>query len=105
LVSTEVLREGDAREVLAPLALSVGNVVEDDGKGGEDEHGNNEANHDENRAPGLAVGAPVKGDVWHESVGEQEAGKEADNVGVVVDPRQQADQNEDTEDDEELAKR
>ena len=102
LIRTEILREGDAGEILAPLALLGRHRVEHGQQGAKHQHGRHQANNDGDDAARVCAFLAVKGNIGHEGVGEQEAGEEADNVGVVVHPGQQAEEQQQHQDQKEF---
>ena len=91
-VVTEVGRQRDAVDVLAPVAVGDGHHVEDDDEEGEQPHGGSQADDNADELP-PAVKRP-KGNVRHEGEGQEEAEKEAENVGPVVEPGQEAEDEE-----------
>ncbi len=101
LIGAEVLREGNAGEILAPLALARRHRVEHGEQGRVDQERGQQAAADENQALcplAAAAPRPLEWDVGHEGVGEEEAGEKADDVGVVVHPGQQAQQQQQAQD-------
>lgn len=81
------VREGDAGEQLAPLALD-GVDVEEHDQAREEAH---EHQQEDDNLAALAVQVhAAEADVGQEGEGEEEARHEAAKVGKVVDPRQQA---------------
>ncbi len=101
LIGAEVLREGNAGEILAPLALARRHRVEHGEQGRVDQESGQQATAHENQAL-CPLAAPLEGDVGHEGVGEEEAGEKADDVGVVVHPGQQAQQQQQAQDQHQL---
>lgn len=100
LRGTKVAGEGDAVEELAGLAF------EDRGAVKEREEEDEEAGDEDEREPDEEDLAPLvvlpEGDEGHEGVRREEAEDEAEEVGVVVDPGQDADEQEDAQDADEL---
>lgn len=95
----ELVREGDAREQLAPLALD-GVDVEEHHQAREepDEH---QQEDDDLTALAVQVHA-AEADVRQEGEGQEEARDEAADVGKVVDPGQQAEGKEEEDHAEQL---
>lgn len=83
----ELVREGDAGEQLAPVALD-GVDVEEHGEPREEPH-KHQQEDDDLTALAVQVHA-AEADVRQEGEGQEEAGDEAADVGEVVDPGQQA---------------
>ena len=92
---TELAREGQAGEMLQPVPVNRVNVKPND----EWRHQPDVRQHgdsDEDSFPILVEGP--EGDVGQEGEGEQHAAEEAKDVGDVVDPRQEAAQEEEEHD-------
>ena len=101
LVRAEVLGDGDAVEVLADLAVVDGRDVEEEEEPDEEEDDGGQADPDQDDLPPPVVVA-AEGDEWEEGVAEEEAEDEAEEVGVVVDPGQEAEEEEDGRDPDQL---
>jgi len=96
---TELVCEGQAGQVLQPVPVDRVNVKPNDERGeqpGVDHH----RDGDEDALPVL-VEVP-EGDVGQEGEGEQQAAEETEDVGDVVDPRQEAAQEEEEDDAQQL---
>ena len=102
LISTEVFGEWNTREILAPATLFYGDIVEHQDEDEEKDGDDAKTETDDDGSPGPGVYGPIICNVWHQSVGEEEAGDESQHVGVVVHPGQQTQEEEDGEDNEEL---
>ena len=85
-------------EVLADLTVVDGGHVEEEEESDEEEDDGGQTDPDEHDLLPPVVLAAAEGDEGQEGVAEQEAGDEAEQVGVVVDPRQEASQEEDRRD-------
>lgn len=83
----ELAGEGDAGEILEPIPVD-GVDVEPDDERGEQPQVHEQWQDDEHTLAILVEGA--EGDVRQEGEGQQQAAEEAEDVGDVVDPRQQA---------------
>lgn len=100
LRGAEVARERHAVEELAELALVHGHAVEQSQQQAERADYQDQADpDDEDLAPPIVV---AERDEGHEGVGGEEAEDEAEEVGVVVDPRQDAEEQQAHEDEDEL---
>lgn len=91
----ELASEGQAGEVLQPVPVD-GVDVEPDEERGEQANVDQEREQDEDPLPVL-VEVP-EGDVGQEGEGQQQAAQEAEDVGNVVDPGQEAAQEEEEDD-------
>ena len=100
LLGAEVLGDGDAVEVLADLAVVDGGDVEEEDETDKDEHGGDEADPEEDQLSPAVIDA--EGDEGHDGVGYEEAEDEAEEVGVVVNPRKESGEEEDRGDADQL---
>ena len=94
LIRAEVLGDGDAVEVLADLAVVDGSDVEEEEEADKEEEHGGQADPDQDDLPPPVVVA-AEGNEGKESVAEKEAKDESEEVGVVVDPGQEAEEEED----------
>lgn len=86
----ELLSKGDTSEVMAVSTVVDRCYIEEDDEQGKEADRGDQTDDDAND---LAASVQlIEGDVWQKGKREQEAEDEADQVGVVVDERQQADQ-------------
>lgn len=99
ILLTEFVCEGDAREQLAPVALD-GVDVEEHHKAGE-EADKHQQEDDDLAAFAVQVHA-AEADVRQEGEGQEEAGDESAYVGKVVNPRQQAEDEQKDDDTQQL---
>lgn len=100
LLRAEVLRQGYAVEVVADLTFVHGNDVEEDDERAEDDARGEEADPDEGDLLGPVVRA--ERDERQERVRQQEPEDEAEEMRVVVDPREQSEQKQDQDDAQQL---
>lgn len=91
----EVAGEGQAGEVLQPVPVD-GVDIEPDDEGRKQAHVDQHGDADEDALPVRVEGA--ESDVGEEGEGEQQAADEAEYVGDVVDPGQQAAHEEEEDD-------
>lgn len=91
LVRTKVFSERNAVEVFAHIALVDGVDVEEDDKATEEHQHQHQADPNKDRLPPPVVLA--KSHKRQQGIGKQEAKKKANNVGIVVNPWHQT-QNE-----------
>ena len=100
LLRAEIFCYRDAIKVLANLTVVYRRDVKEQDKAHEDKEGRQEADPQQDQLP-----LPVKhteGDERHDGVGEEEPEDEAEQVGVVVDPGQEAGEEEDGRDPDQL---
>lgn len=97
----ELAGKGNAGEVLKPLPVD-GVDVEPDDKWGEKPNIHEQRQNDEHTFAVLVEGA--EGNVGQEGEGQQQAAEEAEDVGNVVDPRQQATKEEEEDEAKQLEK-
>ena len=95
----EGVGEGQAREVLQPVPVD-GVDVEPHDERREEPHVDHQRQRDQNALAVLVERA--EGDVGQEGEGEEEPADEAEDVGDVVDPRQQAAEEEEQDDAQQL---
>lgn len=88
---TELAGEGEAGQVLQPVPIDWINVKPDD-EGGKESHVDQQGESDEDAFSVLVEGP--EGDVGQEGEGEQQAAQETEDVRNVVDPGQEATQEE-----------
>ena len=80
-----------------------GGHVEEENESDKDEHGGDEADPEKDQLPPPVIDA--KGDEGHDGVGDEEAEDEAEEVSVVVNPRKESGQEEDSGDADQLEDR
>ncbi len=89
MIGAEVLGDGNAIEVLAYLTVVDWCDVEEEEKPSEEQRHGGQTDPDERRFAPALVHAAAECDKRQQRVRQQEAEDEAEEVGVVVDPRQQ----------------
>lgn len=101
ILLTELAREGQAGEMLQPVPVNRVNIKPNDEGGEQPDVGQH---RDENEDTFPIHVESSKGDVGQEGEGEQHTAEETEDVGDVVDPRQEAAQKEEEDDAQQFGK-